>query len=336
MQAARISAHRFSTDMVEPKYREEAFRSRIASLFEVSEIAPFSGEPVRSTIDSFHFGSLIINAMACPGFTRERPRHRLMRDFLDHLMIRIDLDGPIASGGAPIAVAVTDLGRVSPRVRTPPHTVSVVVPRRALEDRADAVAARHGDTLAHPAALFLADHIVSVVRMAGRGGETVPGAIPAMTPGLIAACLADAAPRDDVLRDDLRSALVVQVRRMIERDLADPRLGPERIARAIGVSRSSLYRLFEEAGGVATVIRESRLKAAARDLLQPDPSLRIGDLAHRFCFSSDAHFSRTFRDAFGCTPSEFRAAGLDRSRPTVGGPGTASLKTLLPTWLAVL
>ncbi|QNP68404.1 helix-turn-helix domain-containing protein [Streptomyces roseirectus] len=104
-------------------------------------------------------------------------------------------------------------------------------------------------------------------------------------------------------------ALTLRIKEFVRRNLADPDLTPAAIAAAHHVSRSYLYRLFQEEGlTVASYLREQRLKNARRDLA--DPALRdlpIHAVAARWGFPRAAEFTRAFRAAYGDTPSDVRA-----------------------------
>jgi AraC-like DNA-binding protein len=109
---------------------------------------------------------------------------------------------------------------------------------------------------------------------------------------------------------DRAGLLREQVHAHIETHLADPDLSSDAIARALYVSRSQLDRVFAgEELGVAAAIRRARLERCRQDLA--DPRLAdhtIFDIATRWGFVSAPHFTRTFRRAYDCTPSEYRAA----------------------------
>jgi AraC-like DNA-binding protein len=94
-----------------------------------------------------------------------------------------------------------------------------------------------------------------------------------------------------------------RVARYIQRRLESSDLCPESVFRDVGISRSRLYRLFEETGGVANYIRLCRLRKAREALLSPSPP-RVSNIAYQFGFTSHAHFSRVFKRYFGCTPRE--------------------------------
>lgn len=87
--------------------------------------------------------------------------------------------------------------------------------------------------------------------------------------------------------------------------LADPAMGPAEIASAHFISTRQLHRLFARRGhGVAGWIRERRLERC-RDELRTgrDP---ITEVCARWGFADPAGFSRAFRAAYRCSPSEYR------------------------------
>lgn len=106
------------------------------------------------------------------------------------------------------------------------------------------------------------------------------------------------------------AVLLLRIRTFIGRHLADPDLTPEVIARAHHISLRYLHKIFEgEDTTVSRWIQGRRLEACRRDLLHREAAHRtIVAVAHRWGFTSAAHFSRVFRAAYGMSPSEWRAA----------------------------
>lgn len=89
--------------------------------------------------------------------------------------------------------------------------------------------------------------------------------------------------------------------------LADPALSADRVAEALFISRRRLYQLFDDGQGVSERIRGLRIDRAKALLADPAKAARgIGEIAKDCGFVSAAHFSRTFRQVVGQTPSEFR------------------------------
>jgi AraC-like DNA-binding protein len=111
-----------------------------------------------------------------------------------------------------------------------------------------------------------------------------------------------------------REVLFERIRRFIRQRLDDPALSPKTIAAAHHIAPRTLHLLFQEHDDtVAGYIRTRRLEHCRRDLA--DFTLRdrpIHAIAVRWGFTSAAHFTRTFRAAYGLTPQEYRQLSLGR------------------------
>ncbi|MDQ0119944.1 helix-turn-helix domain-containing protein [Pseudarthrobacter sp902506025] len=114
----------------------------------------------------------------------------------------------------------------------------------------------------------------------------------------------------DITPDRMKpqALLAVSVREYIEANLADPLMSPASIAAAHFISTRHLHNVFHESGTtVASWIRTQRIEGARRDLRDPlHAGQSVGTVAARWGFLDAAHFSRTFRDAFGVSPTEWR------------------------------
>ncbi|WP_455678748.1 AraC-like ligand-binding domain-containing protein [Streptomyces atratus] len=107
---------------------------------------------------------------------------------------------------------------------------------------------------------------------------------------------------------DARSHLLLRVRDHINRNLGDPDLSPERIARTHRISVRYLHRLFEGEGTtVGQLIRQRRLEECGRELARRGRTApTVSAVAQRWGFVNPAHFSRAFRAAYGVSPREWR------------------------------
>jgi AraC-like DNA-binding protein len=114
--------------------------------------------------------------------------------------------------------------------------------------------------------------------------------------------------------DTRRRALLASVQNFIDQRLADPDLSPTVIAAANHISLRYLHKLFEtQEATVAAWIRRRRLERCRRDLLDPAlESWPVSAIAARWGLMDAAHFSRSFRAAYGLSPAEFR---LSQSSP---------------------
>jgi AraC-like DNA-binding protein len=125
---------------------------------------------------------------------------------------------------------------------------------------------------------------------------------------MVGACMEPSAGQVAVARNQIDLGRMERVQQAIRRHLRSPALGSKMLCRLVGVSRSNLYRLFEDAGGVARYIQRQRLLEADEMLRDITNRRAISAIAEVLCFASASAFSRAFRHEFGCAPNEVRAA----------------------------
>ncbi|HWK63522.1 MAG TPA: AraC family transcriptional regulator [Rhizobiaceae bacterium] len=93
---------------------------------------------------------------------------------------------------------------------------------------------------------------------------------------------------------------------LIRENLHSPSFGEADIRRALGISRSSLYRLFASLGGVKRCIQRERLARARMLISDPLNEKPICKIAEELCFCDASSFSRAFRNEFGMSPRDVR------------------------------
>jgi AraC-like DNA-binding protein len=188
------------------------------------------------------------------------------------------------------------------------ENVSLAVSRRKLEAMVPFLDDAHGFVReADPLTTILRGVMEGLMdqgpAIAVADASAVAGAIIQMA----AACL-EPLSRQRVETSSGRSAVsLVSIKAAIERRLSDPELRPLTLLDEFGITRSTLYRLFEPLGGVSAYITERRLHYAFRqmtDAAQPRP--RISQLAFDLGFSQPSAFTRAFKDFFGMSPKDVR------------------------------
>jgi AraC-like DNA-binding protein len=107
---------------------------------------------------------------------------------------------------------------------------------------------------------------------------------------------------------DSMSALLIRAKGFIEANLDDADLAPDAIAAACHVSTGYLHKLFRASGtSVSRFIRDRRLEQCRRDLLDPGQgTTAVSTIGAHWGFLDAAHFSRTFKAAYGVSPREYR------------------------------
>jgi AraC-like DNA-binding protein len=108
-------------------------------------------------------------------------------------------------------------------------------------------------------------------------------------------------------REAMREARLAEAQRYIRLHLANPGLTPEKAATALKISVRQLHLLFEPTGtSFAQYVLEQRLEECRAALANPAGERSVTDIALAWGFNSLSTFYRTFRQAFGTTPTELR------------------------------
>ena len=105
-----------------------------------------------------------------------------------------------------------------------------------------------------------------------------------------------------------RTTNLTRLKSVIETRLHDPALKPAIAAAAAGISvRYANALLAQEDSSLERFITLRRLLLCREALESPQHLSRtIGEIAYGYGFSDLSHFTRRFKDQFGCTPSEIR------------------------------
>ena len=100
--------------------------------------------------------------------------------------------------------------------------------------------------------------------------------------------------------------LMSKVMKTINDHLADPTLNVEMLAANVGMSRVHMHRKLKELTNQSArdFIRSIRLKQAAN--LLREKNLSVSEVAYATGFSNLSHFSNTFRDFYGISPSKYK------------------------------
>ena len=112
-----------------------------------------------------------------------------------------------------------------------------------------------------------------------------------------------------------RATLLRLALRYIDSHFLDPKISPATISAQLNISQSYLYDIFATQNiSVSDEIWNRRI-ARAHKLLQ-EPDLRdksLADIASDCGFTSQAHFSRRFKNLYGISPMAFRKTALASS-----------------------
>ena len=189
------------------------------------------------------------------------------------------------------------------------HCVKIPRSDLALPDRAlrRVVGLRLGPQ--NPMAEILVRYLMWLVgddRMAARPDLDV---FESATIELIRAVVATQLGDDALAREPIENTLALRIMDFTRQHLTEHDLSAAKIARAHNISVRHLYTTLARSGiSLGEWIRVRRLEGCRRDLARTGCSSRtISFIAHQWGFGDATHFSRTFRDAYGMSPREWRA-----------------------------
>lgn len=123
--------------------------------------------------------------------------------------------------------------------------------------------------------------------------------------------------RDKQMKDvELKSAdeaLMEKIMQYLNDNMSDSNLSVETMASSVGLSRVHLHRKLKALTSMSArdFIRTYRLKQAGK--LLASKKLNVSDVAYSLGFSNLSHFSNTFKDFYGMSPSEYMAKHRDEN-----------------------
>jgi AraC-like DNA-binding protein len=310
----------FDTARVAPREQFAAWRENIAPIFDCAPVKDAVPTPFHGAFESYLMGPLVVGGTSFDSHRYNRDSARVRRDGLNHYHLNLHLSGGYVArfGDREITVEAGDItlfdfARPFAAESLRSELLVVAVPRDLLE-LSMPPGDHHGLVLRGGAGLggLLADYIRSLaVRLPSMTAEDATAAA-AGTTALVAACfrpsLANFARAGAPLVDSLGN----QIRHHIAENLGTDPITTDRICKQFKISRATLYRMFEQFGGVFAYIKNQRLSRAFTTLMDPRQShQKIADIAFESGFGNETHFSKAFRKAFGMTPSEARSVAAD-------------------------
>ena len=111
-------------------------------------------------------------------------------------------------------------------------------------------------------------------------------------------------------------AIAAAMQDFLEARLSDPSLGIDDLTTAFRCSRSTVYRVFREGGGVRAHLADVRLAKAFRLLTASHLPQSVANMAASLGFLDVSYFHRAFKKRYGITPKE--AAAMSAAGPMNG------------------
>lgn len=312
----------FSTHSLPAADQFEAWRTWYSPVFDSTPQGPIE-DGFRANVSTWILDGFTFSEVSAPAVNGARTRAHIRRNPVDHWVVtsyrsgttRIEtpdasLDPPL---GTPFVVSLAD--EVTTRRSNDSHRVALHLSRDRFKALSPMLDAARGLPMDTPQGRMLADYMHLLQRnlpnLPHEDASRVGSAVHAM----IWACLAPSADRLVKAASQINVVSMERVRRTVSKYLRSPSLGPAKLCREAGLSRSHLYRLLEGEGGVARYIQRRRLSESFTLLADAANTLSIASVAETLCFADASTFSRAFRREFGMSPSDARGSCAGEACP---------------------
>ena len=322
---------RFSTAGLPSADAFDIWHDAISVVFDASREAA-ADDAFQAEVDAFDLGELLFSRFAFGAQRFARTPHMARRDGMDHFVIHLyrsgGYRGEAGARSLELAAGEISLLDLAKPLVTQAHTsdtLALLIPRHLLEPLLP-TDDLHGHVLRGTAAALYCDHLLALQRrLPTLPASDAPIAVRAMVELLAGLVRPDL--HGDATHTAQQELALDRARRYIEAHLHRSRLAPEDIRAAAAVSRASLYRLFESAGGVAHYVLTRWLERCRQALENPRDRRLISEIAYAHGFASEAHFCRAFRQRYGLTPGDLRARACAAATQPGGSPPSASNDT---------
>lgn len=271
-------------------------------------------EPFAATMDWLDLGVLAVGHARFTAQDWNRDHNNVRTDHCDDLVINIrhlgaavgDMEGcdVVAPTGS---IVLADMARVGRHASEASITSGFSMPRAVAEQTLPSVRSLHGHVIAPAHAALLLSHMAMIRQHAEQMPASSGPALAQTVLDLFAMAVAASIGGQPADGEQHERGLRYHLCNAIEEHLGSPSLNTARLSRMLGVSRSTLYRLLQDEGGVQAYIRSRRLARVAEALRRGNERETIAALADRWGFCDAAYLGRAFREVYGVTPGDYRA-----------------------------
>jgi AraC-like DNA-binding protein len=307
-----------TTDVVAPRQRVAFWQEMVSQTFVQAHCDSSIGEAFRGSIRTDTFAQTEISRIdAGPQLIHRRrtdiarackPRFYLCYHAAGHAVYRERHTENVLGPGD--MILLDNCEPYSAEYHGTVTSIVLHVPHGILRDRFRLPERVLGHKLsgAHGLTRIAGDFLKSCVDQADRLSPAQRPAIADMALNLFSGLLAE--EMSEASEAGAQQAVVLaRIKQYVLAHLGDPSLDLEQVAAVAGISTRQLSRLFQLEGlSFGRYLLQQRVERCRLDLANPQfRTLRVSEIALQSGFNNFAHFSRVFRDALGCAPTEYRA-----------------------------
>jgi len=320
----------FATQSLAPSDQLQAWQDWFSPVFEICVVA--QGGEFHAQNKVWSLGDIVISRVVAPPVRVVRTKANLAKAPIDHWVMTHCRQGATsvqtpkgefdAASGVPF---LWSIGEEFQSQRGHVDRTQIMMSRDAFRDLAPLLDTSRGSALDTPWGGLLGDYILAVERwLPSMKAADKPRLVSAIR-CMVVASFAPSADHTIAAQHGINSVLMERARRIVQTHLRSPQLLPAMLSRSLGISRSRLYRLFEQTGGVARYIQRQRLLGIYALLSGLEDQRSIAEIAEEFCFADTSSFGRAFRSEFGLSASDVRTAA--RAGVVLATPARAEMTT---------
>ena len=306
----------FATHSMPVPDQFKAWRGWLHSVFDVMPRQPLdAGFPAECRL--WKVGTLAISRVSAAAIQLSQTKTLIRRNPVDHWIITLShrVTMAVRTGDASLEAPaglpfVLSLGDKWASERSQDDRLLFYLPRDSFREIAPALDATRGAVLNTPRGKLLGDYITWLERILP---DLMPDDLPQLTGAvraMVTACIMPSSDHVAIAASQIDLGRLERVRRAVRSHLHSPSLGSNMLCRQLATSRSQLYRLLEDEGGVMRYIQRQRLLEGHAALCDASNIKPIAVIAEELCFADGSRFSHAFRHEFGMSPSDVRAASL--------------------------
>lgn len=321
----------------------EIYRDSFNQLGEVRDVAHNGRAGFASQTRAHLFGPSIIARARSSSQTLAREAEHIRRSGIDHISVIVNLTGTTgdcdgrtlqAEAGS---VQFRDLSRPSVASMSAIDMVTVMIPRAAVPGW---LLSRgiHGLVLPGSSAggRLVASHLLTLTDVAGELSEAEGSAGIEAAFVIAERFLGHQRSVTPGHADAIHRTIRERAMALLDAQPPDGKWSAATVAVAIGVSRTSLYRAFENTGGVRTYVLRRRLArayAALRGRRGLSPSVEL--IGQRNGFPDRRSFVQAFRTQFGLSPDDVAPSEtrLDATVAETEAPTARAMHDVLTDWI---
>ena len=288
--------------------RTRAYRHWISP---IADIRAADNEPMNAAIAAYELGEIVVARSSSSPARYFRDERIIERGaFNDRVILRLSQGGQAHGDFGKNSsldvkegdIYVSDLSQPVELQVDNSEYINLLVPRRLMGESTRPL---HGSVLRreHLPCRMLTQHLLRLVDMLPLLEDAHATTVAQATLAVVKKCfqIASREHGSHLWAERMRAELLAY----ISTQIGDSDLSAATLQRRFKISRTQLYRLFADLGGIQHYIREKRLEVVLR-ALRDHPGQTISETIFQFGFSNERQFQRAFRAHYGMTASEAR------------------------------